>query len=202
MNNTILTLYSETNGTYNVSLDILNTKFTAPSTHPVQILVINLSTSNEISANITTTYQCSILSTSVVPYELIGGTWNPIESFTINPNTCTISFAIPNDLTIGVFASTTPVLKTTSTMPTTATTTIAPTTTIQQKSQNNGMYYEIAAAVIALVIIIAIAALLINGRKNKELDEYRKRRDAMRESQKSEGQENHDTKMPEEKQDQ
>ncbi|MDE1833682.1 MAG: hypothetical protein KGH58_04670, partial [Candidatus Micrarchaeota archaeon] len=91
----------------NVPTNVITPTINGNATKPVQI--VNITVVPEGNAVVTTrmnlTYDCSLPASSVAPYILKNYTWREITNFTIDTSACSVSFAIPNDPVIAVFAA-------------------------------------------------------------------------------------------------
>ena len=123
----------------------------------------NVILNQTLNITLTLKYNCSIPSNIVAPYMLEkNDTWVPITPFSINTDTCSITFSIPPDPVIALFQS----VKPTTTLSTSLTTTITAnssivTTTIQQTniSINGGIL--LIVGIIVLIIVITLIYLFL-----------------------------------------
>jgi hypothetical protein len=120
---------------------------------------LTLSTTGNITVNVTMPYPCSLPSGRIAPYIQKNGTWIAITPFTINTGACTETFTVPKDPIVGLLENNSPAA-TTTVLPTTApTTTVAPT-----PYNGSGSTYTIAAIVV-IVIVAVVAYALLKGKK-------------------------------------
>ncbi len=122
-----------------------------------ETFAVNVSASQVLlPINATLHYNCSLQPSSIAPYLLKNGTWDPIIPFNVNASACSVSFAITSDPVIGIFKANV-----------SETTTVQPTTTSQPQvpspSPNSNELY----AAIAAIVIIIVAAYLVFSRKKK-----------------------------------
>jgi hypothetical protein len=115
------------------------------------------------------TYACngSITSNRIAPYILKNGVWSAITPFTVNSETCAVTFIVPNDPIIALLEvaniNATKVTSTVTASILPSTTTIAQTTTPQAGVQSN---YILVAAVVVILIIIGCYFIFIRKSKN------------------------------------
>ncbi len=162
------------NSTHSISvlLMVANVTATSPAApaNYTKIIAINESV-NSTSASVksTLTYACngSITSNRIAPYILKNGVWSAITPFTVNSETCAVTFIVPNDPIIALLeVANINATKATSTVTTSilpSTTTIAQTTTPQAGVQSN---YILVAAVVVILIIIGCYFIFIRKSKN------------------------------------
>ena len=117
-------------------------------------------------------YPCSDSSAVIKPYKKVPGDgWISITGFTVNTTACTMTFSVPPDPVVGLFAAnpttTTTSVATTSTVATTtaAATTLASTTIPQQPANQNSD--ALIAAVVVVIIIVVLAGAYLASRKSK-----------------------------------
>lgn len=175
--NIILKLTSNSLKGINTSITILNaTSIVKNMTNKnySKLAAFNFSSSQNISINVTYTYNCNL--NNVSAFELVNNSWTKISNV-VNASACTLSFAIPADPIIGIFSykpiavSTTTTPTTTSTVPSNVVTTTAPitttvsnitntTTTVPVSSTSHNTLVIIAIIVIIIIIIAAVAYLM------------------------------------------
>ncbi|MDE1859941.1 MAG: hypothetical protein KGH67_05455, partial [Candidatus Micrarchaeota archaeon] len=121
------------------------------------LLVMNTSIISNDSLNVSALFDYPCTEKGVRAYILSNSTWKPINTYTNNPTSCTLSFKLPFDPIVGIFANQT--ITTTASVPTT----MPPTTTIQQGS-NQTTYAVYVLMVVVIIIIAAVAYLYIRKR--------------------------------------
>ena len=126
----------------------------------VKAFILNFTSAGNITANITTTYDCAS-GYPTVPYELVNGSLQPIVPYTVNPVTCTMSFSVSSDPIIALYSNTT--VPTTTIAPTTVPTTTVPA--VPKPVTSNYGYIIIALVVIVILAVIAYA--LTRGQKGR-----------------------------------
>ena len=118
-----------------------------------------------MTAVATLPYPCGIPSDSVSPYILKNSTWHAISQFTVNAASCTVTFTVPNDPVVGLFASTAAITTSISTtLPTTLPTTVPTTVPAGQPLSGSSSTLIIAVVVIVVIAVAAYAALRARGR--------------------------------------
>lgn len=159
-------------GTYNSFVNVVNviTPLTAPPGYIV-LSIYNVTVSNTLNfteAHLTESYTCGV--SNVEPFIFEGGTWTEITPFTINASACTISFKIPTDPIIGIFAIAPP--KTTTTLPST---TSASTSTIPPAlpGKATASEYTTVIALVVIAVILAILAYALSRPKPKKQQQKR-----------------------------
>ena len=149
--------------------NVTATSPTAPANY-TKIIAINESV-NSTSASVksTLTYSCngSITSNRIAPYILKNGVWSAITPFTVNSETCAVTFIVPNDPIIALLEvaniNATKVTSTVTASILPSTTTIAQTTSPLGGAQSN---YILVAAVVVILIIIGCYFIFIRKSKN------------------------------------
>jgi YVTN family beta-propeller protein len=121
----------------------------------INALNISIKTNVNVTTNVTIAYPCSDSASSIEPFIYKNGTWSAITPFFVNPSTCTVSFAVPSDPLVGIFAKTAPV---TTTVPTT---TVVPTTTIPTTVPVTPVAQHYTGLEIAIVVIVIIVIILV-----------------------------------------
>ena len=164
----VLAVISTSSGTSSSKITIVNvTNSTMPAPSGFnKLLAVNITliSSANLSTIVTLKYPCSIQSSSIAPYMLKNGTWQPISiaNFTLNSAACSVTFSITKDPIIGLFQN---VASQTTAI---ATTTVPPssqqTTTAQASPNSNGASALWIIAIMA-VILIAAGAWFITRRK-------------------------------------
>jgi hypothetical protein len=72
------------------------------------LLLLNLSiiTKNPfVNIEITTRYPCAYQSSRIFPYQYVNQTWSIITPFSVSNSTCTVSFTVSKNSTVGIFYS-------------------------------------------------------------------------------------------------
>ncbi|MCL4373585.1 MAG: hypothetical protein M1360_01435 [Candidatus Marsarchaeota archaeon] len=121
----------------------------------INALNISIKTNVNVTTNVTIAYPCSDSASSIEPFIYKNGTWSAITPFFVNPSTCTVSFAVPSDPLVGIFAKTVPV---TTTVPTT---TVAPATTIPTTVPVTPVTSHYTSLEIAIVVIVIIIIIMV-----------------------------------------
>ncbi len=133
---------------------------------------INVSSTQNVSINVTLKYSCNINSNSIAPYILQNNTWTAITPFSINLASCAISFSIPSDPIVALFSNNS---ITTSTLTTILTTTTIQSTTTSYSnntsttpsasaSSNNTTYLVI---IVIIIIAIGLSAWFLLKKKHR-----------------------------------
>ncbi len=175
-NGTILTITNVTpaNLTGRVTLSNVTDVPTLPPGF-VGIFVSNLSinSANVSSVSFKVNYNCSINATTLQPYMYKNGTWRPINPFSVNSGTCTVTFNVPKDPIIALLVhSVTPPTQIRPNNSTTTSAIVQNTTTVAQptttKASNTNLWKDLAAVIIVLVIVIVAAtAMTMRGSRKK-----------------------------------
>ncbi|MCL4375717.1 hypothetical protein M1394_02875, partial [Candidatus Marsarchaeota archaeon] len=107
LHNEVFTVLATSNVPIEANLIVVNNTVLSPTLSGLTKLLsftISLST-DEAVVNSTVDYPCSIPPNDIAPYIFLNNTWTKETSFIINPSGCTISFAVPRNLTVGIFTS-------------------------------------------------------------------------------------------------
>jgi hypothetical protein len=126
----------------------------------IKAFILNFTSAGNITANITTTYDCAS-GYPTAPYELVNGSLQPIVPYTVNPVTCTMSFSVSSDPIVALYSNTT--VPTTTIAPTPVPTTTVPA--VPKPTTSNYGYIIIALVVIVILAVIAYA--LTRGQKGR-----------------------------------
>jgi uncharacterized protein (UPF0333 family) len=138
----------------------------------VSALNVSISTTANVTANVTMSYPCAMSASSVLPFIYVNGTWKAITPFSVNAAKCTVSFALPKDPIVALFSNALPV---TTTVAATVPQTTAVTTIPQQASAQNGTY-AVAAVVIVVVVVLAVAYYAVRARQRRRAVQARRSR--------------------------
>ena len=124
-----------------------------------KIVAINLSIDPAagVGALATLGYSCSIDSTTIAPFIVANGVWNPITPFTADPHSCTLSFAVPLDPVIGLMVK--------NQTATVSTTTINQSGPGQKPTSGISLYVIVGAvAVVAVIVVLFLAYRIRKGK--------------------------------------
>ena len=162
-------LSTSSGGKSGVSFTASNATSSSPSAPAGQTKLVALNITILTAANVTAVatlpYPCGIPSDSVSPYILKNSTWHAISQFTVNAASCTVTFTVPNDPVVGLFASTAAITTSISTtLPTTLPTTVPTTVPAGQPLSGSSSTLIIAVVVIVVIAVAAYAALRARGR--------------------------------------
>jgi hypothetical protein len=163
-NRTTIQIYSSIPETLNVTLKNLTKSSSSPQNYTkLYVFNLNVSTSANLSLNVTEYYNCSIPTQSLRAFYLSNSTWVPINKGFAIAQTCSITFAAPNMHTIGLFE----VSKALSSTPSNITQPITSsvTTTIPQTQKNNNV--AVIGIVIVVIIVLAVAGAYYLSRRKR-----------------------------------
>ena len=154
-----------------VPANLIVVNVTGSSTPPqsyLPIIVLNVSTvsSGNVSTRITLKYPCSVASNTIYPYKLNGANWNPINPFTVDAASCTVTFDIPKDPVVGLFEYQPPRTSVTTTI-STALSTIVSTTIPKSPIQPNANNELVIIAIVVIVIVIICLFVLTRKRRGR-----------------------------------
>ena len=135
------------------AVNVTNTTNVISNNGKVDIKALNLTVigagANTI-VNATVSYSCNYPYYSVAPYMLTNNVWNKITPFYVNSSACTVSFSVPSDPVIAIFAN--------------QSTNSQITTTIAQQSKTEPKRHY---SILLVVIVLIIAAILIVAYKRR-----------------------------------
>ena len=136
----------------------INLSFSSPARVSVPdnysvLLLANMDVSSPDSLNISANFDYPCTDSVAAPYEFSNGSWNELTAYTNDYNSCMLSFTMPQNATIGIFANNMTSAATTS-YTTIATTTANPPTTATQSNIQLGVYLVLAAVVLAVAVMV------------------------------------------------
>ncbi|MDE1861071.1 MAG: hypothetical protein KGH72_05155 [Candidatus Micrarchaeota archaeon] len=158
-------IYVMLNTTYNSTFPLVFSfrippDVNAPSGYE-SLLIENITVSSNHSIDLMAMFHYACSDQHVRPYQLINGTWKAISNYTNDQNSCLLSFKIPGDPIIGIFAraanttsTTTQPAITSATMQSTIPQATTSTSPAQPSNQGQGPTYLLLAVAILLVSII------------------------------------------------
>ena len=125
-----------------------------PNSNLTKIIVVNLTVSaSNASVNAVVGYPCSISSSKIAPFILENGSWSAITPFSVDAAACTVSFTVPDDPVIGLFAATAPSSKSVVVVSSTA-------------KHAPDIWYAVIIAVV--IILLLAAAYLLFAKRGKQ----------------------------------
>lgn len=84
--------------------NVTSTAAAAPAGYAlVEALNVSISTAANVIVNMTMAYPCGTAGSDVQPFIYANGTWGAITPFSIDPASCTVSFALPDDPIVSIF---------------------------------------------------------------------------------------------------
>ncbi|MDE1871740.1 MAG: PQQ-binding-like beta-propeller repeat protein, partial [Candidatus Micrarchaeota archaeon] len=104
--NTLIRINSATptNATL-VAINVTNTIQLPGLLIPVVVLNLSITAPANITSRFTMSYPCYLQQDTIEPYILENAEWQRINSFSIDPEACRISFSLSNHQTIGIFVN-------------------------------------------------------------------------------------------------
>ncbi len=105
-----MTVLLKQNSTLSEPVSISVSNVTGSETQPPgysKIFTYSLNTLSHtaLKTNVTIEYNCLSSNQTIIPFVLENGTWKQIYNATVTKNPCSISFATPNNGTVGIFAT-------------------------------------------------------------------------------------------------